>query len=141
MRGTKNEKRKLFDKRYNFYIINFESFRMLMTKRVPHSEKVIQDEKTGEITRKKINREVIDNKRIKEFIERKFNVIIIDESHKIKSQSSLIFRIIKKISRGIKNRILLTGTPFGQSLLDVWSQYYIIDFGETFMPNFQRFSK
>ena len=139
MRGTKNEKRKLFDKRYNFYIINFESFRMLMTKRVPHSEKVIQDEKTGEITRKKINREVIDNKRIKEFIERKFNVIIIDESHKIKSQSSLIFRIIKKISRGIKNRILLTGTPFGQSLLDVWSQYYIIDFGETFMPNFNGF--
>jgi len=139
IRGSKHEKEKLFDKKYNFYIINFESFRLMMTKKVLKMEKkVIVNEK---LKTKKINKEVIDENKIRRFNDRKFDVLIVDESHSIKSQTSLIFRIVKKISFSIKNRKLLTGTPFGKTLLDVWPQYYIIDFGKTYSPNFNLFKK
>jgi len=72
-------------------------------------------------------------------INKRFNVLILDESHTIKSTDSLIFKISKELSRGIGNRILLTGTPFGNTLIDIWSQYYIIDFGETFYHTFYLF--
>lgn len=57
---------------------------------------------------------------------------IIDESHIIKNHLSLTFRIARAISKIVYNRLLLTGTPFGNTPLDIWTQYYCVDYGETF---------
>jgi SNF2 family DNA or RNA helicase len=35
--------------------------------------------------------------------------------------------------------MLLTGTPFGKQLLDLWTQYYVTDRGDTFYSNYRKF--
>lgn len=70
--------------------------------------------------------------------------IIIDESHLIKSPSSLNYKMCNALvaySAGAFGtyRMELTGTPFGNTHLDVWSQYSLLDFGETFYPTFKEF--
>jgi len=132
LRGSKNEKWKLFGKSSNFYIINYEGLRTMVTKRVP----------AGLSPKgKPIKKEVIDEAALKGFASKEFDFIIVDESHIIKNHKSLIFKIIKLIGIPIKNRLLLTGTPFGNSLLDVWAQYYIIDQGETFGKSITHFKR
>lgn len=130
VRGSKDEKMKLFSTNNNFFIINFEGLRSMLSSRVALS-------RIG--NKKDIRKEIIDEVKIDQFIKKNFDVLIVDESHTIKNSKSLIFRIIKKISHKTKNRFLLTGTPFGNTLLDVWPQYYIIDLGETFNKSFSIF--
>lgn len=139
VKGSKAERWEMFSQDHNFYIINYEGLRSIITERVLWKEKHFYDEKTKEMKSKKVKREVIDDRKISKLKHLNFDVIILDESHMIKNSKSLVFRIIKKILPGIKYRILLTGTPFGNSLIDVWSQYYIVDKGETFYPTFSLF--
>lgn len=59
-----------------------------------------------------------------------FDTIVIDESSSFKSSSSKRFKALKKVC-GIANTvILLTGTPAPNSLMDLWSQIYLLDKGE-----------
>lgn len=60
-----------------------------------------------------------------------FNMLIMDEIHKIKNSNSLTYRMCRAISAQAEYAIGLTGTPFGKNLQDLWSQFYVIDFGET----------
>ena len=59
-----------------------------------------------------------------------FDAVIIDESSSFKSPSSKRFRSIKKILPYTNYMVLLTGTPSPNSLMDLWSQMYLVDFGE-----------
>ena len=59
-----------------------------------------------------------------------WEMIIIDESTSFKNPSSKRFRYLRKILGKIKSIILLTGTPSPNSLIDLWSQFYLIDRGE-----------
>ena len=45
----------------------------------------------------------------------------------------------RKIAKSVNSRLLLTGTPFGNTLLDVWAQYFVLDGGRTFDTSFTRF--
>lgn len=107
---------------YGFKVISFESFRSLFVQRVP-------SEKTGK------RMEVIDPSLIDKVLAAGYTGIIIDESHKVKSHKSLIFQIVEIITKDIRFRYNLTGTPF-HKLMDMWTQYYILDRGETFGDNF-----
>jgi len=127
IRGSKEDKWKLLESNRNFCIVGYEGFRSMVTKRV-------------DVYGRKSRKEVIDPKAMKRLFRIGFNRLIIDESHIIKTQSSLIFRIIKQLSKTIqKGRYLLTGTPFGNTLLDVWSQYFVIDLGDTYGHSFSIF--
>jgi len=126
VRGNKDEKWNIFHSRSNFYVINYEGLRSLITVKVKKNDE-------GK------NKEVIHPQLLKRLMKIPFDFLILDESHTVKSPKSLIFRIIKKISNNFNNRLLLTGTPFGNTLLDVWSQYFVIDYGETFGSSFSRF--
>lgn len=126
VRGSKQEKWNILSSDHNFYIAGYEGFRSMVTKRV-------------DVPGRKTRKEIIEPKRIKALLGLKFNRIIIDESHTIKSPSSLIFRIIKQLSKKVEKRYLLTGTPFGNTLLDIWSQYFIVDFGEIYGHSFSIF--
>ena len=136
VRGGKDKKWLTFNKKYNFYIINYEGLRSLLSERVAKGEKEIYDKKKERMIRKKIYKDVISKKAISKFLKMKFDYLVLDESHLIKTPKSLIFRIIKKLCIKYKRRSLLTGTPFGNTLLDIWSQYYVVDFGETYGLSF-----
>lgn len=136
LRGNKKEKLNMLKGDFNFYIINYESLRSLLVKKEKR-EKAVYNEDTGITKIKKFNKQVADQKLIRAFIrDNKFDVLILDESHTIKTHTSLIFRILKIISKQTEQRCLLTGTPFGNTLLDVWPQYYVVDYGETFSHTF-----
>lgn len=62
------------------------------------------------------------------------DMMILDESHKIKNHSSLTFRMCRAISHEIDWVYGLTGTPFGRDLMDLWSQFYVVDLGDTLGP-------
>jgi SNF2 family DNA or RNA helicase len=63
-------------------------------------------------------------------------VLVLDESHRVKNQSSKRTKAITKLSLAMaKNevchRYLLTGTPVTNDQLDLWSQFYVLDNGKT----------
>jgi len=62
-----------------------------------------------------------------------FNTFIADEIHKCSSLDSLTYRMCRAISGSatVEYSIGLSGTPFGKDVEDLWSQFYLIDFGET----------
>jgi len=68
----------------------------------------------------------------------RFDTLIIDESSKFKNPSSKRFKAIKK--HGKFTRVIeLTGTPSPKSVLDLYSQIYLLDGGEALGKNITRF--
>jgi len=59
-----------------------------------------------------------------------FDMVIIDESSSFKSSSSQRFKALRRVLPKTEYMVLLTGTPSPNGLLDVWSQMYLIDFGQ-----------
>ena len=59
-----------------------------------------------------------------------FDVVVIDESSSFKNPSSKRFKALRKMLPNIETIVLLTGTPSPNGLLDMWSQMYLIDYGE-----------
>ena len=49
----------------------------------------------------------------------KFNYLVLDEGHKIKGHQTQISKMVRKIHAG--NRLLLTGTPLQNNLVELWS--------------------
>ena len=72
----------------------------------------------------------MDPSRVREAF-KSFDTLVMDEIHKAKSSSSLTYKMLRAISSQCEYVIGLTGTPFGRDLQDLWSQFYLIDFGET----------
>jgi len=60
-----------------------------------------------------------------------FDCVIVDESSSLKNPSAKRFRALKKVLPYTNYMVLLTGTPSPNSLMDLWSQMYLIDFGES----------
>ena len=59
-----------------------------------------------------------------------FDCVIIDESSSFKSPSSRRFKALKKTVSLTEYCVLLTGTPSPNGLLDLWSQFYLLDAGQ-----------
>lgn len=59
-----------------------------------------------------------------------FDTVVIDESSSFKNASSQRFKALRKMLPYIERMVLLTGTPSPNGLLDLWSQMYLIDYGE-----------
>jgi len=62
--------------------------------------------------------------------EKKIDVLVLDESTRVKSFKSQRFKILKKLRHCFTRVIALTGTPSPQSLMDLFSQIYLLDEGE-----------
>ena len=130
---------RLEERGVNFFVVGYEGLRSLLTTRKVKDIKNVYDPKKGKYINKVTRRQAIDNKAITRLSKLGFDAIVLDESHVIKTSTSLIFRIIKKLTHRVNKRVLLTGTPFGNTLLDVWSQYYVVDKGDTYGISFTRF--
>ena len=68
-----------------------------------------------------------------------FDTIWIDESTKFKSHESNRFKYVCDMLPLFKRRHIMTGTPSPKSLLDLWSQIYILDEGKSLQSNFHHF--
>jgi SWI/SNF-related matrix-associated actin-dependent regulator of chromatin subfamily A-like protein 1 len=68
-------------------------------------------------------------------------MLVLDESQRIKNPNSLTFKTIVKIKKFSSRRAILTGTPVANKAIDLWSQFYFLDNGETLGPNYKEFCK
>lgn len=70
---------------------------------------------------------------------RSYKRLIIDESSMFKNPSTKRFKLLRKNLDKFERRIILTGTPTPNSLMDIWSQIFILDQGERLETAFGRF--
>jgi SNF2 family DNA or RNA helicase len=73
------------------------------------------------------------------FMSRGPSCLILDESHRCKDISSKRTKRAIELSAKANYRYLLTGTPILNSLMDIFSQFLILDQGERFGRNFFSF--
>ena len=59
-----------------------------------------------------------------------FDMLVVDESTSFKSPTAKRWRALKKMAPHMPYRVLLTGTPSPNGLLDLWAQQYLVDLGE-----------
>lgn len=87
-----------------------------------------------------INYESLRNKDLKQAI-KDFGaeLTIADESHYLKNPKSQNFKNACEVTRGAYYRYILTGTPYSNSPMDYWAQYYFMDRGQTFGDKFFSF--
>lgn len=80
-----------------------------------------------------------------------FDMVIIDELSSFKNRASVRFKAVRKILPFVNRMVGLTATPAPNSLIDLWSQMFLLDKGERlgktltgyrdqyFTPNFNGF--
>lgn len=68
-----------------------------------------------------------------------FDVLIVDEAHALKNPETKGFQGFADYLIDVPFRYLLTGTPVGNDYTGVWSLYYLLDYGETYLPSFELF--
>lgn len=76
-----------------------------------------------------------------QFLKYDFDMVICDESHKLKDPSSTRSKRMARLVDGqyhgpIRYRLILTGTPVLNSPMDVFGQFRVLDGGETFGKNY-----
>lgn len=57
----------------------------------------------------------------------KFDMVILDESHRAKAPGSKVSKYLAMLGKGVKYRMCLSGTPMANSPLDVYGQYRFLD--------------
>lgn len=68
-----------------------------------------------------------------------FPTVIIDESQEFKNPQAVRFNALASVRDQIVRMIQLSGTPSPQSLLDIWSQVYLLDGGLALGESFTTF--
>jgi SNF2 family DNA or RNA helicase len=68
-----------------------------------------------------------------------FKMLVVDESTFFKEGSTQRFKALKKVLHLFERRVILTGTPTPNSLLQLWAQMYIVDAGERLGSTFSGF--
>ena len=58
-----------------------------------------------------------------------FDMLVLDESTAVKDTTTRRFRFLKKLVTKFDRRVILTGTPAPNSMLDVYGQMFILDQG------------
>ena len=57
---------------------------------------------------------------------RKYGMVVLDESKRIKRRNSQRSRGVRSLSRSIKFKLILDGTPVTQSPVDLWAQFNLL---------------
>jgi hypothetical protein len=58
-----------------------------------------------------------------------FDVLVCDESHKLKSTKTKRFKLLKSVLKYFRRRWILTGSPRPKGLLDLFGQIFVLDMG------------
>lgn len=68
-----------------------------------------------------------------------FGMLVVDESTFFKEAQTQRFKALRKAIKLFERRVILTGTPTPNSLLQLWAQMYIVDMGERLGLTFSGF--
>lgn len=63
------------------------------------------------------------------YLQNKFQMLVVDESTKFKDTSTKRFKLLRKVVGKFKRRYILTGSPRPKSLMNLFGQMYILDQG------------
>lgn len=82
---------------------------------------------------------IVDKNLVKE-VTKDFDTLVMDEIHRAGSSTSQTFSVCEIISKQARWVYGLTGTPYGSDPMPLWSEFYLVDKGETLSPslNFYR---
>jgi SNF2 family DNA or RNA helicase len=64
------------------------------------------------------------------FSKLKFDMLIVDESSSFKNHQAKRFKALMKIRPRVKRVVLLSATPAANNLIDLWSQFKLLDLGQ-----------
>lgn len=64
------------------------------------------------------------------FYEPPFDMLVVDESSSFKNPQAKRFKALRKVLPLFSRRVILTGTPAPNTLMDLWSQIYLLDRGK-----------
>jgi SNF2 family DNA or RNA helicase len=95
------------------------------------------------------NPELVRNDKLFPYlVKKRFDAVVVDEASLLKNAQSARFKAIFKVSAASEYRILMTGTPSPNGLLDIWPLTHWMDRGETldysmvdFREDFARFEQ
>lgn len=73
------------------------------------------------------------------FLDFKFKVVVLDESHKIKTYNSKTTKMVMKLGEYAKYRYCLTGTPVLNTAFDIFPQMKFLDGGKALGENYFEF--
>ena len=59
-----------------------------------------------------------------------FDMVVIDELSSFKDHSTVRFGMLRRVRPHVERIVGLTGTPAPNGLVDLWSQIFLLDFGE-----------
>ncbi len=62
-------------------------------------------------------------------LEQSWDLVVLDESHRVKAHNSKVSKFAAKLGRQARRRLCLTGTPMPHSPLDLFGQYRFLDAG------------
>lgn len=136
--GTKAEREEALQQESDLYLVNYPGLAVYMTELVAQGKK-------GRRKR------VITPQAAKRFAQH-FDLVVLDESHKIGNHEALVYRECRWFTKYCPYLYALTGTPFGRDPIKLWSQFHVVDNGETlgkslgmfraafFLPETNRFS-
>lgn len=68
-----------------------------------------------------------------------FQMLLVDESSKVKHTNTLRFKILRPMLAGFRRRYILTGSPTARHLLDIFGQAYVMDRGASLGPYITKF--
>lgn len=123
LHGTKAQRQKALKEDGDVYVCNYQGLQTLCAKRVKRKLKGREKMVT-----------IVDKAKMADLLEL-FDFVVLDESHKLKNRESLTFKLTEHLTRETPFVYGLTGTPL-RDPQDLWSQFYIIDDGETLGANF-----
>lgn len=133
-----------FPLRTRSLIVNEKDKKLTKAKRLERYQEALTAPPTMYFINQELIHDLIDNMPVVKENGQKtliwpFPTVIVDESQGVKSPSSRRFKSLKTVSPAILRMIQLTGTPTPQSLLDLWSQVFLLDEGRALGQTFTAF--
>jgi SNF2 family DNA or RNA helicase len=68
-----------------------------------------------------------------------YDMVILDECHWVKSHQTKRFKMLRQFLHRVPRVVLMSGTPIGNNLADLWAQYFLLDGGERLFRSFKIF--
>lgn len=102
----------------HFFVINYTGLQAMLSMRPKKSK---SKAKPG----RKINPRLL--KELSSFVD----AVLLDESQNVKNQKTVNFKMLRPLMKAVPYRVAATGTPIGKDPLGFWSQFFIVDEGET----------
>lgn len=109
--GSREERFALLNRKADVYLINHGGLQVYMADLVKNKRVLNEDSAAAFATH--------------------FDFLVLEEVHRIKSHTSLLFKLLSWLSWRCPFRYGLTGTPFGRNPETLWPQFKLIDHGAT----------